>query len=433
MSGRLVGLFLLLVMVLALGGCVSHKAPASGDVVLMLRATPEQLRDWQEVVKAFTEASKIGVTIQNESADSYYNRLQAMVSGGKPPDVVFMDSTRFPEFVSKGALENLDPYLKQQTELKAEDFYPVAWQSYQFQGSAYGVPNDLSVLGMAFDVNQFELAGLKPPPATWTWDDYLKMAQALTLDQNGDGRIDTWGTTVCPWWQVYVWQNGGELVDDVQNPRHSTLNTPEAQGGLQFLADLIAKHKVAPSPSLTRGDSRVKSFAAGQVSLIYLERADSPAAGKSDSRWEATWIPQGKVAANLGSGSGYCLAKGAPHAQDAWKLITFLAGNDGQKLLLAGGFQTPARPVLVKSEYFAGEISQGGAAPFAAGIKVMRPMPFTTRYAEIAAIWSQELDRLWSGQATVAEVTQAIDQKVDQVLAQAQPATAWLLPVMRPL
>lgn len=429
MSRRLIGLIVLLPMLVALGGCVSRTSAPSTDVVLMLRATPSQMKVWEDAIKSFTEATKIGVTIQNEPYDSYFTKLQTMIAGGKPPDVVFMESTRFPEFVSKGALENLDTYLKAQQDIKPADFFPAAWQAYQYQGGTYGLPNDLAVLAIAYNVDQFEVAAAPAPKPDWTWANYLKLAHGMTVDRDDDGRVDVWGTTICPWWQVYVWQNGGELVDDVQAPQRSTLSTPAAQQALQFLADLHAKEKVAPSMSLTRGMGRVEAFAAGQVAMIYCGRWDTVQMNKMDGRWETAPLPRGKVAANLGLGSCFSLVKGAPHAESAWKLMAYLAGNDGQKQLLAGSFSTPAREVLVHSEYFTGGLLNSGPGAFAAGLKVMRPVPFTTRYTEISNIWEQELDLLWSGQATVQQVTQRIDERVNKVLAEAQPATAWLLPL----
>jgi len=417
--------------VLALVGCVSKAGPPSNDVVLLLRATYTQLEVWQKAVDAFKESTKIDVTIQNEPYDSYFAKLQTMIAGGKPPDVVFMESTRFPEFVSKNALENLTPYLQKQQDVRAADFYPSAWQAYQYQGSSYGIPNDLAVLALAYNENAAELAYAKIPRTGLTWNSYLKAAQDLTKDTDDDGRIDQWGTTLCPWWQVYVWQNGGELVDDVQNPHHSTLSTPAAQQALQFLADLHLKYKVAPSPSLTESMGRVEAFSAGHVGMIYIGRWDGPQLNNMDARWSTVDIPRGKLAANLGIGSCFSMPRGAPHPAEAWKLIAFLSGLEGQKVLLGGAFSTPARPILINSEYFGGATLGGPSAPFAGALKIMRPVPFTTRYTEISDIWEQELQLLWSGQKSVQEVTKRIDERVDKVLAEAQPATAWLLPLER--
>lgn len=420
-------LAVLVVLLLSLPGCVSKSPKRQGDeVLLMLRATAEQLEVWQAALDKFKEQYKINVIIQNEPYDSYFSKLQTMIAGNSAPDVVFMESTRFPEFVTKGALMNLDQFVKAEREVVATDFYPEAWKAYQYQGSTYGLPNDMAVLSVAYNVEAFELAMLQPPKESWTWADYLKTAKTLTADTDDDGRIDQWGTTVCPWWQVYVWQNGGELVDDVTNPRKSTLSTPAAQEALQFLADLNLKHKVAPSASLTESMGRVEGFFSNHVGMIYCGRWDLPEFKKlRDGRWNTTLLPKGKREANLGLGSGFCIVKDSPKAQNAWKLIMFLSMGDGQQELLEGGFHTPASQVLTNSQYFLGS-SVGGAPAFVEGVKYAHPVPFTTRYTEIANIWDQEMQLLWSGQSTVQQVTAKIDERVNKVLSESQPATAWL-------
>lgn len=430
MTRLLMCLLLAAAAVLVVGGCVDRQAPGPDEVVLMLRATADQLEVWEDAVNAFEEQTQIAVAIQNEPYDSYFAKLQTMIAGGKPPDVVFMESTRFPEFATKGVLENLDPYLARQEDLQPDDFVAAAWDAYQYQGGTYGIPNDIAVLGLAYNTSEFELAMQPPPPPDWTWGDYLKIAQELTADDDDDGRTDVWGTTICPWWQVYVWQNAGDVVDDIKQPRRSTLSTPPAQEALQFLADLHLKHKVAPSMAFTESMGRVDAFSAGKVAMIYLGRWDVPQLAKTEQRWAATVLPKGKVAANLGMGSCFSMPKGAPHAQQAWQLIAFLSSIEGQKKLLTGSFSTPAREALLNSEYFGGHVKGSTGWPFAEGIKVMHPAPFTTRYTEISDIWDDELDLLWSGQKTVQEVTQRIDERVNKVLAESQPATAWLLPVM---
>ena len=429
MRHRLLAVVLILLVCVCLTGCAKKTAVPSDSLVFMVRATADQLKVWQETVDLFTEQTKIKVALQNEPYDSYFSKLQTMIAGGTPPDVVFMESTRFPEFVTKNTLLDLTPYLQKEKELSGSDFYPQAWQAYRYQGQQYGLPNDIAVLALAYNQNLFEIDFLKPPTPSWTWDDYLKAAQTLTKDTNGNGRIDQWGTSLCPWWQVFVWQNGGELVDDVNQPTRSTLSAPEAQEALQFLADLSLKYKVAPSASLTESMGRCEGFTGGKIAMIYAGRWDCPQLNKMrDGRWETAPLPKGKLQANLGLGSGYCITSGCKRPDDAWQFLLFMAAGQGQKTLLSAGFSTPANEALANSEYFSGGLSASPGA-FLQGLKLIRPVPFTTRYSEIANIWDQELQLLWSGQATVQEVTAKIDERVNKVLSEANPQTAWLLPL----
>jgi multiple sugar transport system substrate-binding protein len=226
-----------------------------------------------------------------------------------------------------------------------------------------------------------------------------------------------------------VWQNGGDLVDDVTNPKHSTMSTPAVEGALQFLADLTLKEKVAPPLSTDDQMGRLDPFRHAHVGMIYMQRSDTAAINKgAEIRWVTAALPKGKLAANIGVGSGFCITKGSRHQEDAWKLVKYLAGPDGQRQLLNAGFSTPALEVMANSDYVEGSVT-GGPSPFVLGLKIAHPLPFTPRYAEIAAIYQQELEPLWFGQETVQQACQKIDQRVNQVLAETKPVTAWLLPL----
>lgn len=419
-----------LVALAVLSGCPKKPVVEPDAAVLLVRGPANQLEAWQKAVDAYTEASKAKVSLQIEPEATYLTKLQSLIASGNAPDIAVLDATRFPEFVTSGKLEALDPLLEAQSDLKLSDYLPSAVHSFQYRGGTYGIPYDVSVLAVAYNMELFELAYVEQPPANWNWQDYLKCAKALTRDTDDNGTIDVWGTETPQWWQVNVWQNGGDVVDDVTNPQHSTLGTPAARQALQYLADLSLKEKVAPPASKSEAMRPVDAFCAGRIGMIVAPHGDMPQLNKaSDLRWSALPLPRGKNAANLGLASGFCLLKGSKHQAEAWKLMKYLAGTDGQKVVLQGGITTPALEAMAQSEYFAGAGSTG-KNPYVMGLKEAHSLPVTPRYAQISAIWEQELQSLWSGQATVQQVTERIDQRVNQVLQQAQPATAWLLPVM---
>ena len=57
---------------------------------------------------------------------------------------------------------------------------------------------------MYYNKDMFDKYKLPYPDETWDWDKYLEVAKKLTLDTNGDGQIDQWGTTLDMRWQDYV-------------------------------------------------------------------------------------------------------------------------------------------------------------------------------------------------------------------------------------
>lgn len=412
----------IVVLVLLFSGCGGK---GGNELVLMLHATPDQLVTWNAVVQSFTESTQIPVRIENEPNDTYESKLRSRITTANPPDVVYLAGTHIPEFADAGALINLNTYLAKST-LKANDFYAPAWQGFQYHGNTYGIPNDVDILTIAINEELCDLAMVRIPKNGWTWADYLKSAKAMSAVQNNNGTEDTWGTQVCPWWQVYVWQNGGQLVDTPNNPQRSTMATPAVEQALQFLADLTVKEKVAPRRVAPNTPDRLDAFRAGRVGMIYITHADVPILNKEcEIRWSTVAIPQGKKDANLGLSWGYGITKASKQQDQAWKLVEFLAGTPGQKLLMNGSFCTPAREDISNSEYFGGGMN-GDAPAYKHGYAIMQPLPATPHYAELNDIYEQELEPLWTGQATVDAVCKKIDARVNQLLQQQGKTAAWL-------
>lgn len=420
----------LAILGLSLGGCqTAPKVPADG-LLLMVAATDDQARAWKSAAELFTEESKVPVVVQIEEPASYVERLKRALASRRPPDVFLLESSRIPEFAARGVLLGLDSYVAKRKDVQPKDYYPVAWQAYQYRGQCYGLPHELHMLAVLFNEEHLDAKLLGRPRSDWTWQEFLDMATTLTHDENDDGRIDVYGAAPCPWWQVFVWQNGGDLVDDPANPTRSTLSTPEARGGLQWLADLILKHKAAPSPKVSGTESPAALFASQRVSMAYLGRWDINLIDKKGFfPWGYRTLPKGKQQANLGTGTGLCLPTKAKSPENAFRLAAFLSAGSGQTVLLGGGFSSPAYIPLATSQYFSGETGQKGNA-FYEGFAVARPFPATPRYAEIAEVWETELTALWNGEVSVDEVTARIDERVNRLLSEAEPTTAWLIGVV---
>jgi len=410
-----------------LTGCPEKPPEVSQDSLLLMVASAEDvLEGWQIAARAFEKEAGVPVVVQSVTSDKYPDRLEQALRGPRPPDVFALDSTRLPEFAARGVLLGLDSYVAQDKDLKPQDYYPVAWEAYQYQGQCYGLPYELHILAMLYNEEHLDAQFLGRPAADWTWQDYLDLARKLTRDRDDDGRTDTYGTALCPWWQVHVWQNGGDLVDDPANPRRSTLSTPEAREALQWLADLSLKHHAAPPYSITSTMDAADLFLAQRVSMTYAGRWTTRVA---DSKAQFTWghqaLPRGKTEANLGTGMGLCLRRGATQPEKAFRLAAYISAGGGQETLQNGGFTCPAYRPVAETPVFERVIGQTHNAYYE-GLKVARPVPATPRYAEIAKVWEEELAKLWSGEAGVDEVTKRIDERVDRLLGEGQPATAWL-------
>ena len=89
-----------------------------------------------------------------------------------------------------------------------------------------------------YNKNLFDAAGIAYPTADWTWDDFTEDAKALTLDTNGDGKMDQWGTISNGWPppQMFIWQAGGDVISP--DLATSPIDSPEAHRRHEILPEL---------------------------------------------------------------------------------------------------------------------------------------------------------------------------------------------------
>jgi multiple sugar transport system substrate-binding protein len=134
---------------------------------------------------------------------------------------MLLNYRRFATFAGQGGLEPLGNYLAQSTLLDEADFYEAVIEAFRFAGQLWCIPQNMSSLVVYYNQELFDAAACPIPADDWTWGDFLSAAQQLTIDLDGDGRPDQYGAGIEPTLNrlaPFIWQAGGELVDDPQTP-----------------------------------------------------------------------------------------------------------------------------------------------------------------------------------------------------------------------
>jgi multiple sugar transport system substrate-binding protein len=181
----------------------------------------------------------------------YSQKMAAAIATGTQPDI-FKGPVWDNRWVGAGLLEPIDDYLTQE---EIDDFYEIALESGYVNGKHYIWPWNLGTNGMGTTMllytPDFERAGVdwqKIVNEGWTMEEFVEIAKKLTWDSNGDGTIDhyaiSFGAKDTHNILNFLYAFGGELTNEDETI--VTFNTPQAVAGLQFVIDLVEKHKVAP-------------------------------------------------------------------------------------------------------------------------------------------------------------------------------------------
>lgn len=217
---------------------------------------------YDEVIAAFEEEHGVTVNFQKYQWDDLRTRLLSDLASGNAPDVVEEPGGWVQEFAISGDALSLQSYVDADG---ADMGYPDDWQPRtisrnSYEGEVYGVQLHLTCTMLLYNRALLDAAGVEVPT---TWDDFLTAAQALTGDGVHGVALNQDSTYAWPWLlqsgvKYYDESSGGVLVPN-----------EKAIEALQFQADLVHVHGVAPVPTPgTDYSGPQKLLSAGRAAMI---------------------------------------------------------------------------------------------------------------------------------------------------------------------
>jgi multiple sugar transport system substrate-binding protein len=220
---------------------------------------------FEEMIKAFNSSQgDVEVMPSFYQWDLMHSKLVASVQAGGTPEALLMWVTVMPEMAQFGALQPMDDLLAE-AGVKATDFVPRAWNLGVIGGKRYGLPLDTHVLGLYYNTELFQKAGLDPNKPPVTMDEFVNAAKKLTAGPNQWG-VAIPSSTAWPvrYWMAFLAQQGGKMFTD--DLKKAAFNDAKGKAAFQFMSDLIHVHKVAP-PVMTDIN---KAFLTKQAAMILI-------------------------------------------------------------------------------------------------------------------------------------------------------------------
>lgn len=355
--------------------------------------------------------------------DAYRQRLVLNLTSGNAPDVFIISYREYGLFLDRGALEPIDPYLQRSTIIKPGDFYPQAMQPFR---SASGVlnclPQNASALVLYYNKMLFDAAGVAYPAPDWTWDDLRTAARKLTQDTRNPRKahyglgIDADLTRLLP----FIWQHGATLVDNDAQPTRFTLGTSDAQAAIQQFIDLQARDQITPDEPAAITYPPSDRFITGSIGMILFSRRLTPILRTVSFDWDVAPIPHqsGQPAYSTLFADGYCLTKGSPNKDAAWKLIEYAASVDGQTILAKAGRTVPSmRSVAESADFLNPAVKPANSRLFLDVLPQTRPAPWSGSWADVEEELNRHLQAGFYEGLSAAEVVKRIDQQAAPLLS----------------
>ena len=177
----------------------------------------------------------VELTYQGNYGDTE-DKVNASVVAGAPPTIV-----QLYENVITPIVEVLYPIGPHMTDAEKADILDGLVPNNTFDGVLVSVPWNKSIMVLYYRSDLIDT-----PPTTW--EEFAQMAADLTVDLDGDGVIDQYGTGLRPYnpemYLNYVVQNGGSILNEDWTA--VTIGETEGVEAMQYAESLVPYSYISP-------------------------------------------------------------------------------------------------------------------------------------------------------------------------------------------
>ena len=410
--------FTVALLVAVLSGPVASGGPVTitfwhGMSGVLLPAVDELTRDFNKLNPG------IAVNAQYQGNYGVLNqKLIAAVAAGNPPTISQVFPTWTDQLMRANALVPVSRFFRGAdglTEEELNDIFPILRQANTFGGTMWTMPFNKSLYLLFYNADLLKELNLKVPQ---TWDEFVSAARTLTKEEGG--RIVRYGFVVRPnvdYFTTMLLANGGTFL---RTEKDVAFNGPAGVEALQWLVDLVQKHKVAyVLPGFADAD-----FGAGKVAMYVatnpgLSFAKAAVGGKFQVGLAP--LPYKKTKATILSGTDVAImARSNPEQQTAaWKYIKFLSSTNGTTRWSLRTYYMPVRRSGRDSTLM--RVYLRDNPEHRAGLESLefaRTEPSMAEWQEIRDIISDAVEQALLGKASPQQALDAAALKANRLLQQ---------------
>jgi multiple sugar transport system substrate-binding protein len=321
--------------------------------------------------------------------------------GNTEGDVVVV--AMFEELADEPAYRYLDEILVEEENLDQADWYPGALEAFREGGKMYAVPYGLDPFVLFYNQALVERLGVPAPQAGWSWEDFLALAEAMTLPEE-----EIYGYAPLLGYDqdamMFIYQRGGRLIDQDGRP---TLEEPATIAALDWYGRLYTQYEVG-YPYSQNQQGVYRALMGGKVGM-WMMPFSMRSPGREDSFGldypiGVTLLPASAQQTTIALFEGYAISSKAENPQACWMFIRFLLDHPNPRLV-------PARRSLAESEAYRDlvgeEAAQIGEQAVSRALQISRSQ--LAAFEKVSPLFQKALAQVLSGQMTA-----------DQALEEAQ-------------
>lgn len=438
MKTRILALFLILGLVLSLAACggstQTTAAPAGGDQAATTAAPAaggEKVNltfgIWDSYQKPGMEALAAAYTAKNPNVtievqvtgwDEYWTKLEAAASGGELPDIFWMHTNEFVKYASNNMLVDVTNLYEGVADAGYSNFPEGLVKNFTYDGKLYGVPKDWDTIGLAYNKEIFDKAGVKYPDDTWTWDTLVEAAKTIK-EKTGiygfaapyddqQGFLNT------------IYQAGGFTVADGK----TGYNTDAAKKGLSYWISLQKDYDFSPTQEQFADADAGTLFQSGQVAMQFLGSWNiTPYMNNEDikGKFDIAILPKcpapvsGNGRASIYNGLAYATSTKGKNQAAALEFMKFLGTKEANIIHGESGAAIPA--FIGTSETWLTKFPELNLKSYTDMMAYGIQFPGSKTKSKWGPIEKQTIMEVYNGTLTVDEAVAKLETEIGAILA----------------
>ncbi len=261
-----------------LSGC-SKGEEAEGEVVISIGSFPSKeteperyqvYLDYIETYESLYPGRKVEIDTSNLN-----DMDQVMVNGeaGILPNIYRVPYTNVGLMIENGYARDITAEMKKRGYDKTMRPELIEMVSDD-EGNIHGIPSSGYMMGMMYNLNLFEQAGLVKEDGTidvpQTFDEVAETARIITEKTGKPGFGIQAKDRECGWTFMNIaWNYGVKFMEEGQDGKYTaTFDSPEMVSALQWLSDMKWKQKAMPENMLIDRTEIIKLFATDQLGML---------------------------------------------------------------------------------------------------------------------------------------------------------------------
>lgn len=362
----------------------------------------------------------VTIEVQISTWSEYWTKLEAMANSNSLPDIFWMHTNEFSKYAEAGILADLtDLYGDVDPNYYKSNFPENLVGNFTYENKIYGVPKDVDTIGLVYNKDIFDEAGVAYPDDTWTWDTLVEASQTIHEKTGKYGMMADHNEQ--EGWLNTIYQAGGHYINE--DKTKAGFLDEATQKGLKEYIGWQTDYDFSPSQTELSDLGKAERFFAGEGAMMYLGSwgINNIYINYPDLNWDVAVLPKcpdpvsGDGRASIMNGLSYAAAADNKNLDVVKDFLKFLGTEEAAKIHGENGAAIPAFNNTGDSwaNNYKGKNVQAYVDQLAYSVQYPYSKSKSTWFPEVEAT----LLEVYSGSMDFGEACKQCQQQVDECLA----------------